>query len=471
MPYILKPNKLYVKNPEGSGFLPQNIVTDQATEDMIAQVEAAGASTISEVQQAVSDSQNAVAGIDAQRDTIIASIASVAGQGTDTTLTQSGVAADAKAAGDTIGDLKSVVTYANDKISDLNGVIFIDVNSFEIGSAYVSDSALVYNNSTTRIRTKQGTYYHLKQGDVISMTSSGTYKYYWIYSANGTSWAISSTLLDSNAPVTVETTGYYMFVILGQSSITFDDATMKTAASKLKVERNGSIKAITDRITTDENDYAFRFTILDDITEHTSNKLSDVNGGVYIAPFELGSAYVTNSELLYNNSTIRIRTKQGVLNRCNQGDVISMTVSSGYKYCVYFSADGETWTAGSFKNATAETTFASAGYYAIIIGKSDDGTINASEVADIASKIKCTRTGIIETLAERISSNERAIKVNSDIISEHTNRLLALDGIVQIPTMECHKPDKNTSECYYPVAQGRYNIIFRLGNDCILWRL
>ena len=107
MPYVFKPNKLYVKNPEGSGFLPQNIIADQTTEEMIAQVEAAGASTISEVQQAVLDSQNAVAGIDAQRDTIIASIASVAGQGTDTTLTQSGVAADAEAAGVAIGDLKS----------------------------------------------------------------------------------------------------------------------------------------------------------------------------------------------------------------------------------------------------------------------------------------------------------------------------------------------------------------------------
>lgn len=117
MPYVFKPNKLYVKNPEGSGFLPQNIITDQTTEEMIAQVEAAGASTISEVQQAVSDSQNAVAGIDAQRDTIIASIASVAGQGTDTTLTQSGVAADAKAAGDTISDLKGAIDIVTADVS------------------------------------------------------------------------------------------------------------------------------------------------------------------------------------------------------------------------------------------------------------------------------------------------------------------------------------------------------------------
>lgn len=106
MPYVLKPNKLYVKDPESSEFLPQNIITYQTTQEVIEQVEAAGASTISEVQQAVSDSQTAVASIDAQRDTMIAAIASVAGQGTDTTLTQSGVAADAKAAGSAIDALK-----------------------------------------------------------------------------------------------------------------------------------------------------------------------------------------------------------------------------------------------------------------------------------------------------------------------------------------------------------------------------
>ena len=62
-------------------------------------------------EQAVVDAQEAVNGIEDQRNTMIAAIASVAGQGTDVTLTQTGVAADAKAAGDQIGDLKSASAY------------------------------------------------------------------------------------------------------------------------------------------------------------------------------------------------------------------------------------------------------------------------------------------------------------------------------------------------------------------------
>lgn len=43
MPYVLKPNKLFVKDPEGTGFLPQNVVTDQATSDAVAEIEQASA--------------------------------------------------------------------------------------------------------------------------------------------------------------------------------------------------------------------------------------------------------------------------------------------------------------------------------------------------------------------------------------------------------------------------------------------
>lgn len=65
---------------------------------------------IEDLEQTVRDAQDALDGIEDQKNTMIASIASVAGMGTDTTLTQSGVAADAKSAGDKISDLKSALT-------------------------------------------------------------------------------------------------------------------------------------------------------------------------------------------------------------------------------------------------------------------------------------------------------------------------------------------------------------------------
>lgn len=73
---------------------------------------------VAAAQAAVAAAQTAVDGIEAQRQTMIESIASVAGQGTDTTLSQSGVAADAKAAGDQISDLKSAMksSVANEQL-------------------------------------------------------------------------------------------------------------------------------------------------------------------------------------------------------------------------------------------------------------------------------------------------------------------------------------------------------------------
>jgi len=64
---------------------------------------------LDEIPTILANAQTAIDGIEAQKDTMIASIASVAGQGTDTTLTQSGVAADAKATGDQVRDLKSAI--------------------------------------------------------------------------------------------------------------------------------------------------------------------------------------------------------------------------------------------------------------------------------------------------------------------------------------------------------------------------
>lgn len=43
MPYTLKPNKFWVKNPNSSGYLPQNVVTDATTEDQVAALEARAA--------------------------------------------------------------------------------------------------------------------------------------------------------------------------------------------------------------------------------------------------------------------------------------------------------------------------------------------------------------------------------------------------------------------------------------------
>lgn len=50
MPYTLKPNKIFVKDPEHEGYLPQNVITDATTTEQVAAVNAAGTAQVSAVQ-------------------------------------------------------------------------------------------------------------------------------------------------------------------------------------------------------------------------------------------------------------------------------------------------------------------------------------------------------------------------------------------------------------------------------------
>lgn len=116
MPVYLRPNELYVKNPNGSGYLPQNVISETSTAEMLAAFDETIANTQESLNAITAEAQTAVDSIESQKNDMIASIASVAGQGTDTTLSQSGVAADAKA----VGELKSAVSESEVLVYNTN---------------------------------------------------------------------------------------------------------------------------------------------------------------------------------------------------------------------------------------------------------------------------------------------------------------------------------------------------------------
>lgn len=89
------------KDSQGN-YVGVNSVAERAASEQITSIQNAGAAAVSHVQQTVANSQAAVAILDTQRSNIIEEIASVAGQSTDDTLSQSGVAADAAAVGELI---------------------------------------------------------------------------------------------------------------------------------------------------------------------------------------------------------------------------------------------------------------------------------------------------------------------------------------------------------------------------------
>ena len=102
---------------------------------------------LDESQETIATMQSAADGIEAQKDTMIASIASVAGQGTDTTMTQSGVAADAKVVGDELDDLKSAL---DDKVNNIeNGYLVMDY----IDGEYINSSTGAVEQNSSYMRT------------------------------------------------------------------------------------------------------------------------------------------------------------------------------------------------------------------------------------------------------------------------------------------------------------------------------
>lgn len=60
MPYVLKPNKLFAKDPNGDGYLPQNIVADRATADIVSEVTEAGEAQKSAISSAGTTQTNKV---------------------------------------------------------------------------------------------------------------------------------------------------------------------------------------------------------------------------------------------------------------------------------------------------------------------------------------------------------------------------------------------------------------------------
>lgn len=109
MPITIKQNLMKYKSDRLHKYVGINSVAERATADQIEDIEAAGTSTMAAVDAKITAGQAAIDGIESQKNQMIASIAQVAGQGTDATFTQQGVAADAKA----VGDLKSAFDTQN----------------------------------------------------------------------------------------------------------------------------------------------------------------------------------------------------------------------------------------------------------------------------------------------------------------------------------------------------------------------
>lgn len=121
MPYTLKTSQISVKDPETGEYSGVDILAEQTEQGLIAELQAEGTTQVNRINQAavdvqaavdqaesdaatiISDTQTSVNTLEAQKNTIAQTIASMAELGTDTTLSTPGMAADAGA----VGELKS----------------------------------------------------------------------------------------------------------------------------------------------------------------------------------------------------------------------------------------------------------------------------------------------------------------------------------------------------------------------------
>lgn len=131
MPYTLKTNQISVKDPETGEYSGVDILAEQTEQGLIAELQAEGTTQVNRINQAavdvqsavdkaetdaakiISDTQTSVNALEAQKNTIAQTVASMAKLGTDTTLSTPGMAADAGAVGDLSRQLSDVESALN----------------------------------------------------------------------------------------------------------------------------------------------------------------------------------------------------------------------------------------------------------------------------------------------------------------------------------------------------------------------
>ena len=71
MPYTLKPSKVFVKDPNSTGYLPQNVITEESTQEQLSQIQSAGTTQVN----AINTQGNAkVAAIETKGEEVLESI-------------------------------------------------------------------------------------------------------------------------------------------------------------------------------------------------------------------------------------------------------------------------------------------------------------------------------------------------------------------------------------------------------------
>ena len=131
MPYTLKPSKVFVKDPNSTGYLPQNVITEESTQEQLSQIQSAGTTQVN----AINTQGNAkVAAIETKGEEVLESIP-------DDYSTLSGEVSDLKSAFESVTEPTRNLWIWGDQTVPANG------SSTQIGIYNISIPAGTYTLS------------------------------------------------------------------------------------------------------------------------------------------------------------------------------------------------------------------------------------------------------------------------------------------------------------------------------------
>ena len=290
----------------------------------------------------------------------------------DTTLSVSGAASDSKIVGDITGDITK-------RQQDNDGFVYLAPSNFEIGNLSYSSSGWSYPaGNTTRVRSKQGVSYHLKVGDVISLSSYTNAQLY-------VSWLNTNNVYKNSgwktANYTVSEEGEYVLLLANLTEVT-----------------QTSIDALFNLLSIRKKDYETNR--LEAEIEKRDKKILISMYGTAEMPLDTNQIYNGTSHTFTSNPN-RISFAEPY--QFNTGDKINVDVATGEKfYLMYFNRVNNTGTintdfaeiSGSATGwKTADTEYVSDGdkYVFIMVAFSGDTAITSKTVK---TKITITQASL-----------------------------------------------------------------------------
>lgn len=377
MPYTLKTQQISVKDPDSGEYIGVDVLTEQTKEGLIAELQAEGDTQIerinqaavdvqsavdqaeTEAQQLISSTQSSLNTLETQKDTIAQTIASMAELGTDTTLTTAGMAADAKATGDEISNVKNAIGELEDEaVRTVNGAHPDENGNVELNVIMTNDAADLFgevlseafygsdqrDNINSLIALLKGHNLVSLSAELDGLALVGTpyseldFIVTGTYSDDTTAtvyhYTVSSgTVVDGSNIVTISYRGI-------STSVTFNATTV--IPHSVTYNLRGITSSNTDTIVAEGSSYVTEFTVDDN---YTFNSCVVTMGGV-----DITSSVFSNLEILIQEVTGDITiTAIAIENRTL--DILKLTSKNRHSV-VYSYSDYYETQSGRYNNVT-----------------------------------------------------------------------------------------------------------------------